>query len=91
MLHIVKSIEKLPLVIPLLREEDALLLVEGAIYAAHEKSQAYASIKSCVGVYVLQEDLMARGWEHKVAKTLDIVDMAGFVDLTVTHANSVTW
>lgn len=91
MLYIVKNIDKLPLVISLLQKEDALLLVEGAIYAASERSSIFSLLSEHGLTYVLLEDLDARGWREKVAPSVNVVDMMGFVELTEQYKQSISW
>ncbi|WP_068711758.1 sulfurtransferase complex subunit TusB [Vibrio tritonius] len=91
MLYIVKSIDKLPLVISLLQKEDALLLTEAAVYAASERSSAFSLLSEHSLTYVLSEDLDARGWSEKASPLVKVVDMLGFVELTEQYKQSITW
>lgn len=91
MLHIVKNIDKLPLVMSLYQEEDALLLVEGAVYGSSQHSAAFSFLSEQGSIYVLLEDLNARGWREKVAPLVHVVDMLGFVELTEQYKQSITW
>ncbi len=72
--------------------EDALLLIEDAVYGAQDGTAFSEKIKKIAesnDVYALQPDLKARG----IAKILDgikTVDYEGFVDLVEKH-NVNTW
>lgn len=91
MLHIVKSLEKLKLVSRYLLQEDALLLVENAVYATSEHSEYFKQIAQTNLVFVLEEDLLARGWSKKTAENIQIINKFEFVELTVSHAKSISW
>ncbi|ENO8417512.1 sulfurtransferase complex subunit TusB [Vibrio mimicus] len=91
MLHIVKHLEKLPLVAAYLLPGDAVLLTENAVYAAAVQSPYRMSMNDPIEWSVLQEDLQARGWLKNVDPSIHIVSMSDFVDLTVNHDKSITW
>lgn len=91
MLHIVKSLEKLKLVSRYLQPTDTLLLVENAIYASSPQAEYDAQIERAGQVFVLQEDLQARGWSEKVAPNMHIINRFEFVELTVKHSKSISW
>ncbi len=91
MLHIVKSLEKLKLIQRYLQPSDVLLLVENAVYASAEHSAYFAHISQTNDVYVLQEDLQARGWLKKSSSNIHIIDRFEFVELTINHAKSISW
>lgn len=90
MLHIVKSVQALEDALRVLNEQDKLLLVEQAVYAANPQHQAFHRIKG-LDASVLQADLNARGIANRVSPSLQQVDFEGFVELTVEQANSITW
>ncbi|HFG1721650.1 TPA: sulfurtransferase complex subunit TusB [Vibrio cholerae] len=91
MLHIVKHLEKLPLLSAYLLDGDVVLLTENAVYAAAVHSPYQASINDQNLWLVLYEDLHARGWLEKCDPRISVVTMSDFVDLTVTHYKSMTW
>lgn len=91
MLHIVKSLEKLKLVQRYLQPSDILLLTENAVYAVAENTEYFAHIRKVNGIYVLQEDLQARGWLKKCATTIQIINRFDFVELTINHDKSISW
>ncbi|NBF09856.1 sulfurtransferase complex subunit TusB [Pseudomonas sp. Fl4BN1] len=75
----------------LLGTADALLLCGDAAYALQPGSAAYSelSARSGLNLYVLEEDLQARGlvlpgWARAV-------DYPGFVDLSIQHDKVNTW
>lgn len=71
-------------------EHDHLLLIEDACYAAlPASSEMLARFDGRVSV--LQEDLVSRGLAGRVASSIAIVDMRGFLALTETHERSVSW
>lgn len=91
MLHIVKSQQKLQLVGRYLQPHDSLLLVENAVYAASENTPHFADIANINDIFVLEEDLNARGWREKVAKNIQVIDRFEFVELTVNQEKSISW
>lgn len=91
MLHIVKHLEKLPLVNAYLLPGDAVLLTENAVYAAAAQSPYPISLNDQISWTVLQEDLQARGWLKNIDPRITIATMSDFVGLTVSHEKSITW
>jgi len=74
---------------------DAVLLLEGAVYAALKGSAAAPGLQEAlarVAVYVLAPDLAARGVAaEEVAEGLALVDYEGFVELSLRHAPIQSW
>ncbi|NIY93841.1 sulfurtransferase complex subunit TusB [Vibrio diazotrophicus] len=91
MLHIVKSLEKLKLVFRYLQQDDAILLVENAVYASREHSEYFKQLVPATRVFALEEDLLARGWLEKAEKNIQVINKFEFVELTVSHAKSISW
>lgn len=72
----------------------SILLIEDAIYAALEGTSVSDSVKAAMQskkVYALQEDINARGVAGKVMDGVELVDYAGFVNLTTTHDKVQSW
>ncbi|MFB9215400.1 sulfurtransferase complex subunit TusB [Vibrio sinaloensis] len=90
MLHIVKTISALEDVMRVLRDEDSLLLVEQAVFAANPQHKAYRQIQG-FEISVLTADAKARAIDNRISPSVTFVDFAGFVELTEKHANSTTW
>lgn len=78
--------------IRLIGHDDALLLMQDGVTAALENSvaQSHLSVLSCP-VYVLNEDLQARGLIGQISYKLTPIDYTGFVDLTERHSQHVAW
>ncbi|SJL85204.1 sulfurtransferase complex subunit TusB [Vibrio palustris] len=91
MLHIVKTMAKLPLVFACSQPEDSILLIEEAVYAARSGSALLNNYKTQAFVFVLQEDLEARGCLQGIDSSYQVVDMEEFVGLTVKYVKSITW
>jgi len=71
--------------------DDALLLIEDAIYAAIKAGKASALL-SGKNVSVLGPDLAARGiGEDKLVEGINIIDYAGFVDLVESNDKVQSW
>ncbi|MBW3697385.1 sulfurtransferase complex subunit TusB [Vibrio sp. T187] len=91
MLHIIKSLDKLPLVFNYIASEDHVLLVENAVYAANPNHQMHSALIDLNRISVLEEDCSARGLVSVLSKTISMVSFSGFVELTVLHNKSMTW
>ena len=78
--------------IRLVGDADALLLMQDGVAAALENSvaQRHISVLTCP-VYVLVEDLQARGLIGQISHKVMPIDYTGFVDLTEKHAQHVAW
>ncbi|BCN25266.1 sulfurtransferase complex subunit TusB [Vibrio alfacsensis] len=90
MLHIIKSVTALNDATAFYSEQDAVLLVEDAIYAANPQHQAFTLVKGPL-VYALQSDVEARGMSNRISPSIEVVNYSGFVELTVKQAKSLTW
>jgi len=85
-LHIFNSSEQYRKKIKLASSsDDAVVLIEEAVYIAIE------TINSDARVYVLTEDVTARGLQELVKEGFDKIDYAGFVELSEAHKKSITW
>lgn len=78
--------------IQLVGDEDALLLMQDGVLAALENSmaQSHISVLTCP-VYVLSEDLHARGLVGQISHKWTPIDYNGFVDLTERHRQHIAW
>jgi tRNA 2-thiouridine synthesizing protein B len=67
--------------------EDAVLLMENAVYAVLKEVPANGKL------YALLPDLEARGLdtEAATARTIQLVDYEGFVELTERYPLSLSW
>lgn len=90
MLHIVKNIQALEEVVTVFNDGDSLILIEQAVFAANPQHKAYRQIQG-LNISVLVSDAKARGIENRISSNIALIDYDGFVELTVTHSNSVTW
>lgn len=90
MLHILKNQQSIRQVLPYLQSGDRLILIEDSVYCANKKHENYPYLID-LKVYVLMEDIEARGLGAFIAEDLDIVDYAGFVHLTAINTQLITW
>lgn len=90
MLHIIKSSQALFDALPIVTEEDEVLLVEEAIYIANPQHMNFPHLKG-KRVSVLAEDAKARGLVQRISPSAVIIDYPGFVELTIQHSKSITW
>ncbi|PCS22191.1 hypothetical protein BTN49_2259 [Candidatus Enterovibrio escicola] len=68
------------------------MLVEDAVIAAVESGYwcSYL-ITSGYRVYVLIEDVKARGLNNEIASEFALIDINGFIDLTERHVTQMKW
>jgi tRNA 2-thiouridine synthesizing protein B len=74
--------------------EDAVLLIEDAVYAATRGNAAAPGLADAMAhckVYALMPDLEARGVADRVIEGVHTVDYGGFVDLVAAHPNNQSW
>ncbi|MFM5270931.1 sulfurtransferase complex subunit TusB [Aeromonas veronii] len=69
-----------------LQPEDELVLMQDAVIAA--SAPQWIERLASIPLYVMQEDLQARGLQHRVGKVLD---MAGLVALIAQKGSPRTW
>ncbi|MCP3664925.1 MAG: sulfurtransferase complex subunit TusB [Gammaproteobacteria bacterium] len=75
-------------------EGSAVLLIEDGVYAALMGTACEAKVNATQGVkfYVLGPDMKARGLqEDRLINGVEIVDYAGFVDLSTENDKVVSW
>lgn len=69
---------------------DSLLLIEDGVYAALG-AIAPPQLPANVRLYLLSEDLAARGISARIPPEFSRVDYQGFVSLCLQHAKVVNW
>ncbi|MEN3752741.1 sulfurtransferase complex subunit TusB [Mangrovibacter yixingensis] len=75
-----------------LREGDALLLLQDGVYAAIEGSAAFSELRACsASLYVLEDDVQARGISGQISTSIGRVSYNDFVTLAVKHKNQMAW
>ena len=84
-LHIVNTAAALDSCLPLLSDNDAVLLIEDGAYAARRELRVSASL------HVLESDLRARGLSGRTDAAFQIETYDGFVRLVERHSPVVTW
>ncbi|MCA0937705.1 sulfurtransferase complex subunit TusB [Vibrio alginolyticus] len=90
MLHIIKTVSALEDALALCSEQDDILLIEDAVYAANPQHQAFSKVKHS-NVYVLESDIQARGMVNRISPSVTVVNYQGFVELTANQDKSLTW
>ncbi|MBA2817576.1 sulfurtransferase complex subunit TusB [Candidatus Pantoea persica] len=76
----------------LLNEEDDLLLLQDGVLGALEGSQVLNRLlASPATLWVLTEDVTARGLSAQISTKVMPVDYTGFVTLTEKHQQQMTW
>lgn len=84
-LHIVNKAAALDTCLPLLGDNDALLLIEDGVYAARQRPEAPGTF------HVLESDLKARGLLGRIDDAFQVTSYDGFVSLVEQHQPIVTW
>lgn len=72
-------------------EAAAVLLIEDGVYAALDGTIRSAFETLGLPCYVLREDLEARGLSEKMTGPFRVLDMGGFVKLTLDYAKVQSW
>ena len=73
-------------------QNDVILLSQDAVYAANTKHALYPRLMElAVQIFVLEEDLRARGVPVSFLSDCKLIDFNGFVELTEEHASTLTW
>ncbi|MGE9552419.1 sulfurtransferase complex subunit TusB [Erwinia amylovora] len=76
----------------LLAEGDDVLLMQDGVLAALQGSQALESLLNApISLYVLQEDVKARGISAQISINAATVSYNDFVALTVKNSQQMTW
>lgn len=76
----------------MLREGDALLLMQDGVLAALEGSRFVEILISApISVSALKDDLDARGLPGQISAKIDVIGYTEFVNLTVKHASQMNW
>lgn len=74
------------------RPKSTILLMEDAVIAAIEKGLWEKTLlDSGHFIYLLRDDVIARGFEGKISSKINCVDMQGFVTLTEQHSGHLKW
>lgn len=80
------------LLINMITQDDALLLMQDGVLAALDGSEACNLMSHHVqSIYVLSEDLAARGLVGQISHKITLIDYTGFVALTEKHAQQTAW
>lgn len=73
-------------------EGDDLLLLQDGVLAALAGSRALAQLLACKAtLWVLAEDVQARGLTEQISTSVQSVDYTGFVTLTIRHPQQMVW
>ena len=76
----------------LLQEGDDLLLLQDGVTAALTGSQKLEQLlASPATLWVLEEDVMARGLTAQISTNVSRLNYTGFVTLTTKHPQQVAW
>ncbi|WWP00493.1 MAG: sulfurtransferase complex subunit TusB [Candidatus Dasytiphilus stammeri] len=76
----------------ILSSDDEILLVQDGVILALEGSRKLNSLKKySVNLFVLRDDVMARGLLSKISSSILLVSYDEFVKLTVLHVNLISW
>ncbi|MEZ8141347.1 sulfurtransferase complex subunit TusB [Enterovibrio sp. FF113] len=69
-----------------------ILLIEDAVIAAIDSGEWQEALTlSGRRIYVLHDDVVARGLSREISKDFELVDIKGFVSLTEQHVTQMKW
>ena len=74
----------------LLSAGDEVLLIEDGVYWCLNEA-VFATLKQKPKVYVLGDDLSARGLGDKLPNWMVLSTMVDFVKLSCTHSKTISW
>ncbi|KEY90736.1 tusB protein [Candidatus Photodesmus katoptron] len=67
-------------------------MVESAVYIGNPKHYQHSLLKKALGnVFLLREDVIARGITDIVSFRIGLISFDGFVKLTEKHSKAITW
>ncbi|WP_380183401.1 sulfurtransferase complex subunit TusB [Kalamiella sp. sgz302252] len=76
----------------MLAKGDEVLLLQDGVLAALEGSQALEMLRLApISLYVLQDDVMARGLSAQISASATAVSYTEFVALTVKQTQQMAW
>jgi len=71
---------------------DDLLLLQDGVLAALAGSRALMQLsRSKATLWVLDEDVQARGLTAQISTSVQSIDYNGFVTLTIRHQQQIVW
>lgn len=71
--------------------DDLLLLQDGVIAALQGSRTLEILLSAPISLYVLQEDIVARGLSAQISTSATTISYTDFVALTVKHPQQMTW
>ncbi|TNH42831.1 sulfurtransferase complex subunit TusB [Photorhabdus luminescens] len=76
----------------LLARGDDILFIQDGVLAGIEGNCYLPTLISCgVTLYVLKEDIEARGLNEQISDKVQVIDYTDFVNLTVKHHQQFAW
>ncbi|MBD1227414.1 MULTISPECIES: sulfurtransferase complex subunit TusB [Xenorhabdus] len=71
--------------------DDVLLMQNGVLLGINDNRYLAELFRTGAGIYVLKEDLNARGLIEQISDRVRVIDYNGFVSLTVKHQQNFAW
>ncbi|MBD2785076.1 sulfurtransferase complex subunit TusB [Xenorhabdus sp. DI] len=71
--------------------DDVLLIQNGVLLSMNNNRYLAELLGTGAGIYVLREDLDARGLIEQISDRVIVIDYNGFVSLTVKHQQNFAW
>ncbi|MBZ0060459.1 MULTISPECIES: sulfurtransferase complex subunit TusB [Enterobacteriaceae] len=76
----------------MLREGDAVLLIQDGVLAAVEGSRFVDILCNApISVSALKDDIDARGLSGQISTKIDVVSYTDFVNLAIQHTGQLNW
>lgn len=80
------------LLIDLLRSDDDVIALQDSSIIAIDKNIFLKELLSIpIELYVIKQDVYARGIQEKISSKVNIIDYLQFVFLTVKHEKQMSW
>lgn len=71
--------------------DDLLLLQDGVLAALTGSRALMRLLESGLTLWVLDEDVQARGLAGQISSSVQSIDYNGFVTLTIRHQQQIVW
>jgi tRNA 2-thiouridine synthesizing protein B len=93
-LHIISSVRTPNAMERLLKrcgEQDSIIFIQDGCYSLTAPDNIRKLLEHAVDVYAIAEDLTARNIDQPGKIVAKAIDYDSFVDLTLTHHNTISW
>ncbi|VFP86815.1 Protein TusB [Candidatus Erwinia haradaeae] len=71
--------------------DDVLLLEDGVLSAIQGAETLKGLLNIMISLYILKEDLIARGLLIYISPQAQVISYDGFIELKIQHAQQISW